>query len=90
MPDDGDYSKDQKKVNQAAGDVESCEPEKPKYEQNYTDEQKHGIPPKAFRYVLLSRILVNLGLLHLEEILKKIAEGNLHSLVLCGSSCCQL
>jgi hypothetical protein len=41
VPDDGDHGKDQKKVNQAAGDVKSGEPENPKYEQNYTDQQKH-------------------------------------------------
>jgi hypothetical protein len=48
MPDDGDHGKDQKKVNQAAGDVKSGEPENPKYEQNYTDEQKHVVPPRRF------------------------------------------
>jgi hypothetical protein len=45
MPDDRDHGKDQKQMNQAAGDVESGEPENPQHEQNDTDKQKHVVPP---------------------------------------------
>lgn len=37
MPDDRDYGKDQKQVDQAAGDVKSRVPENPHNEQNNTD-----------------------------------------------------
>ena len=47
MPDDRDHGKDQKKMDQTARDVESCESQDPKHEQNDTDKQKHGVPPKA-------------------------------------------
>jgi hypothetical protein len=47
MPDDRDYGKDQKKMDQTARDVESGESQNPKHEQNYTDEQKHSCPPKV-------------------------------------------
>ena len=68
MPDDRDHGKDQKQVNQAAGDVKSGEPENPKHEQNNTDKQKHVVPPmakfvKAFR-LPASRIQVHHGPLH--------------------------
>ena len=65
MPDDRDHGKDQKKMDQAARDVESCESQNPKHEQNDTDKQKHVIPPrrnfiKAFR-LPASKIRVHLG-----------------------------
>jgi hypothetical protein len=50
MPDDGDHGKNQKKVNQAAGDVKSGEPENPKNKENNTNQQKHVQYPKAFSY----------------------------------------
>jgi hypothetical protein len=55
-------------MDQAARDVESCESQNPKHEQNDTDKQKHVIPPiakfvKAFS-LPASRIQVHLGPLH--------------------------
>jgi hypothetical protein len=47
MPDDRDHGKDQKKMDQAARDMESCETQNPKHEQNDTDKQKHVSTPKA-------------------------------------------
>ena len=47
MPDDRDHGKDEKQMDQAAGDVKSREPQNPHYEQNDTDKQKHGVPPEA-------------------------------------------
>jgi len=46
MPDDRNHGKDQKQMDQAAGDVEGREPENPKHEQNNTDKQKHVVPPR--------------------------------------------
>jgi hypothetical protein len=46
MPDDRDHGKDQKQMDQAARDVESCESQNPKHKQNDADKQKHVIPPK--------------------------------------------
>jgi hypothetical protein len=47
MPDDRDHGKDQKQVDEAAGDMESRESQDPKHEQNDTDKQKHFCTPKA-------------------------------------------
>jgi hypothetical protein len=45
MPDNRDHGKDQKKMDQAARDVECSESQNPKHEQNDTDKQKHVVPP---------------------------------------------
>ncbi len=56
MPDDRDHGKYQKQMDQTARDVESCESQNPKHEQNNTDKQKHVVPPKEIssrRFVCL-------------------------------------
>jgi hypothetical protein len=81
MPDDRDHGKYQKQMDQTARDVESCESQNPKHEQNNTDKQKHVVPPqgnfiKAFR-LPASRIRVLLQPLHHNQFLKTFARGNL-------------
>jgi hypothetical protein len=47
VPDDRNHGKDQKQVDQAAGDVKGREPKNPHYEENDTDKQQHVCTPKA-------------------------------------------